>query len=150
MMVTRGQVTSVVAVASAANVIGIDEAGMFFWVANWAAAVWSSRCASSLGSPISRAMSSIETAASWVRSSARRCGVVSAARASRVARLSWSSPFSLCHGRTVARRCACRQACGRTDDSGSPSRESLRQWCHATTYASRTALRAAPRSPVNA
>ena len=30
------------------------------------------------------------------------------------------------------------------------SREIFRQWCHATTYASRTALRAAARSPVSA
>ena len=150
MIVTRGQMTSVVAAARAANAIGIDAAGMFFWVANWAAAVCSSRSATSPGIPISRAMSSIDTAASWVSNSAWRWLADRAASASRVARLSASSRFSRCHGRTVDRRTACRHACGRTADSGSSSREVFRQWCHATTNASRTALRAAPRSPVSA
>ena len=115
-----------------------------------AAAVCSSCSARSSGTPTSRAIWSIETDASWVSTSTRRCVAESPPRASRVARTSGVMSFSRCQTRAVCLRCASRHACGRTWSSGRSSRLSLRQWCQAATKASCTARRDAPRSPVSA
>ncbi len=119
-------------------------------IANCDVAVCSMRSASCTGSPTSRAMSIIETSASWVSSRILRCWNGSLASASSVARISGSSLRSRWKRRAEWRRWACRQATGRTHASGSSRRDTLRQWCHAATNASRTAPLEAGRSPVSA
>ena len=108
-----------------------------------------SRSASPRVSPSSLARSAIGMEVVWSSSSALRCDIGSEPRASKVARASGSRDLSRCQIRAVWRRCACVHACGRTHDSGSGSRLTLRQWCQVTMKESRTAERAAGRSPVS-
>ena len=150
MMVTRGQRTSATWSRSGSNSGRMAVVGTSRCIANSAVASCSRVSASCCVSPTSRAMSAIETSASWVSRSTLRWVIGSLASASRVARMSGSSLRSRWKIRAEWRRCACRQASGRTQATGSSSRDTLRQWCQAATNASRTALREAGRSPVRA
>ena len=118
------------------------------WTENWAVASWSFFSASARDMPASCAISPMLSEARWVSSRVFRCASGSFLSASSVARTSGSRFLSRCQIRW--RRCAWDQAYGRTDASGSSCREILRQWCQATMKESRTALRAAGRSPVSA
>ena len=100
--------------------------------------------------PSSRARSASDSTVKRASTSALRCWSESLPRASKVALASGSRVLSRCQIRAVWRRCAWAQAMGRTHASGSGNRLTLRQWCQVTTKESRTADRAAGRSPVNA
>ena len=118
---------------------------------NSATAFCSSRSASSSGSPISRAICAIETLASWVSSSALRWrhrepaedveGLLDLGVEALVA---VPQPGGVPALRVPPRVRADRGLAGRR------AATTLRQWCQASTNASRTAARDAPRSPVRA
>ena len=150
MMVGRGQLAASTGPRSASISDRMLVVGTLRWTANWAVASWSFFSASARDMPASRAISPMLSEARWVSSRVFRCASGSFPRASRVARASGSRVLSRCQIRAVWRRWAWDQAYGRTDASGSSCRETLRQWCQATMKASRTALRAAGRSPVSA
>ena len=101
-------------------------------------------------SPSSRPMPGVVKPARWASRKALRCWSGRWCRASSTFFCSALSPFSRCHSRATCRRCAIAHARGRTHSSGSGRRETLRQWWQAASNASRTALRAADRSPVSA
>ena len=118
--------------------------------ANCAVAVCSSRSAVVREMPTSREIPSRGSEVRWLRSRTRRWVTGSLARASRVAATSGSRPFIRLHQRAWLRRSARDHASGRTYSSRSSSLETFRQWCQATTIASRTAFCDAWRSPVRA
>ena len=150
MIGARGSCASSTCTRSGSRVRRASLEAMPRWRAYVEVAVCSARSAVSRGSPTSRAISASEPVVSNVSSITFRWTRVSLPRASRVAVASGSRPLFRCHTRAVCRRWACAHACGRTEASGSSSRDTLRQWCQATTKASRTAARDAGRSPVSA
>ncbi len=149
-IVTRGHRASSTWTSSGSKSGRIPVVGTSRAIENCDVAVCSRASTSCSGSPTSRAMSASGMSVRFVSSSTLRCTNGSLASPSRVARMSGSSLRSRWKMRAECRRCACRQASGRTQASGSSSRETLRQWCQAATNASRTALREAGRSPVRA
>jgi len=100
--------------------------------------------------PASSAIPPMLRGVRWVSSRVLRWASGSLPSASSVARTSGSRDLSRCQIRAVWRRWAWDQACGRIQASGSSCRAILGQWCQATMKESRTALRAAGRSPVSA